>query len=112
MPMYKMKSSKNITHFTFLSAILFYLNKSLWCLGQKIHPWGFDQTERGFSLGTPVSSNNKTDLHDITEILLKVALNTIKPNHQTERNVCVGNKPLLYILQITVNPYFNSRNYC
>ena len=30
-----------------------------------------------FSLGTPVSSNNKTDCHDIiTEILLKVALNT------------------------------------
>ena len=29
-------------------------------------------------VGTPVS--NKTDCHDITEILLKVALNTIKPN--------------------------------
>ena len=27
-----------------------------------------------------VSSTNKTDCHDITEILLKVALNTIKPN--------------------------------
>jgi hypothetical protein len=26
----------------------------------------------------PVSSINKSDLHDITEILLKVALNTIK----------------------------------
>jgi hypothetical protein len=26
---------------------------------------------------TPVFSNNKTDSHDITEILLKVALNTI-----------------------------------
>jgi hypothetical protein len=26
---------------------------------------------------TPVSSTNKTDCHDITEILLKVALNTI-----------------------------------
>ena len=26
--------------------------------------------------GTPVSSTNKTDSHDITEILLKVALNT------------------------------------
>jgi hypothetical protein len=32
----------------------------------------------GGSLGTPVSSTNKTDRHDITEILLKVALNTIK----------------------------------
>ena len=27
--------------------------------------------------GTPVFSNNKTDLHNITEILLIVALNTI-----------------------------------
>ena len=30
-----------------------------------------------FSPGTPVSSTNKTDRNDITEILLKVALNTI-----------------------------------
>ena len=30
-----------------------------------------------FSLGNPVSSTNKTDLHDILEILLKVALNTL-----------------------------------
>jgi hypothetical protein len=30
-----------------------------------------------FSPGTPVSSTNKTDHHDIPEILLKVALNTI-----------------------------------
>jgi hypothetical protein len=30
-----------------------------------------------FSSGTPVSSTNKTDHYDITEILLKVALNTI-----------------------------------
>ena len=30
-----------------------------------------------FSSGTPVSSINKTDRHDTTEILLKVALNTI-----------------------------------
>ena len=36
---------------------------------------------RWFSPGTPVSSTNKTDRHDITEILLKVALNTIK--HKT-----------------------------
>ena len=30
-----------------------------------------------FSLDTPVSSTNKTDCHDLTEILLKVAFNTI-----------------------------------
>jgi len=34
-------------------------------------------TGQWFSPGTPVSSTNKTDRHDITEILLKVALNTI-----------------------------------
>ena len=34
-------------------------------------------TGRWFSPGTPVFSTNKTDHHDITEILLKVALNTI-----------------------------------
>jgi hypothetical protein len=36
-----------------------------------------------FSLGTTVSSTNKTDRHYITEILLKVALNTIKQTKQT-----------------------------
>jgi hypothetical protein len=34
-------------------------------------------TGQWFSSGTAVSSTNKTDYHDITEILLKVALNTI-----------------------------------
>jgi hypothetical protein len=38
------------------------------------------ETGRWFSLGNPVSSTNKTDCHDITEILLKVVLNTINPN--------------------------------
>jgi hypothetical protein len=35
---------------------------------------------RWLSPGTPVSSTNKTDRHDITGILLEVALNFIKPN--------------------------------
>ena len=39
-----------------------------------------DLREVVFSPGTPVSSTNKTDCHNITEILLKVALNTIKPH--------------------------------
>jgi hypothetical protein len=38
-------------------------------------------TGRWFSLSTPVSSPNKSDRHDIIEILLKVALNTITPTH-------------------------------
>jgi hypothetical protein len=33
--------------------------------------------DQWFSPGTPDSSTNKTDRHDITEILLKGALNTI-----------------------------------
>jgi hypothetical protein len=36
-------------------------------------------TGRWFFPGPPVSSANK-DRHDITEILLKMALNKIKPN--------------------------------
>jgi hypothetical protein len=34
-------------------------------------------TGRWFSLGAPVSPTNKTDRHNVAEILLKVALNTI-----------------------------------
>jgi hypothetical protein len=41
-------------------------------------------TGRWFSPGTVVSSTNKTDHHDITEILLKVALNTITCNQRCE----------------------------
>ena len=48
---------------------------------------------RWFSPGTPVSSTNKTDRHDITEILLKVVLNTITPN-PTKNNSCKQRKRL------------------
>ena len=41
-------------------------------------------TGQWFSPGTPVSSTNKTFSHDITEILLKVMLNTIRPNTLTQ----------------------------
>jgi hypothetical protein len=45
-------------------------------------------TGQWFSPGPPVSSNNKTDSHDIAEILLKVALNTIKQtNKQTSYDI-------------------------
>ena len=39
-----------------------------------------DTNCQSLSPGTPVSSTNKTDRHNTTEILLKVALNTINPN--------------------------------
>ena len=40
---------------------------------------------RWFSPGTLVSSTNKTDHHDITEILPKVALNTLPPTFNSYR---------------------------
>ena len=48
-----------------------------------------DKLCQWFSPGSPVSSTNKTDHHDITEILLKVALNTIK---QTNKDNILHNK--------------------
>ena len=48
-------------------------------------------TGQWFSLGPLVSSTNKTDCHNITGILLKVALNTINPNpiHTFESRIFV-----------------------
>jgi hypothetical protein len=41
-----------------------------------------DLRQVGGFLPVPVSSINKTDHHDIAEILLKVALNTIKKTNK------------------------------
>ena len=41
-------------------------------------------TGQWFSTGTLVSSTNKTNCHDMAEILLKVALNTINQPNQTK----------------------------
>ena len=53
-------------------------------LCDKVCQWLTVATGQCFSQGPPVSSSDKTDYHDITEILLKVALNTIK---QTNKNL-------------------------
>jgi hypothetical protein len=39
----------------------------------------FFHNKFGFSLDTPVSYTNKTDLHDKTKVLLKVMINIITP---------------------------------
>ena len=52
-------------------------------------------TGRWFSPGPSVSSTNKTDRHNITEIFLKVALNTIK---QTNINDSDWNNCVLLVL--------------
>ena len=49
-------------------------------LSNKVCQWL--ATGHWFSPGPPVSSTNETDRHDITEILLKVALNTIKQTYK------------------------------
>jgi hypothetical protein len=74
-------------------------------------------TGRWFCPGTPLSSTNKTDRHDITEILLKAALNTINhtpqpPVHWSEKRNLVGwividvilkfNKRHLYICNLVI----------
>ena len=61
--------------------------------------WGFHEikvcqwfeTDLWFSTGPLVSSINKTDRHNITEILLKVALSTIKPNQTNPQNFNFSN---------------------
>jgi hypothetical protein len=61
-------------------------------LCDKVYQWL--ATGRWFSPGTPVSSTNKTDHHDIAEILLKVALNTISPNPKKHDNELARKKYL------------------
>jgi hypothetical protein len=46
-------------------------------LGSTVKPFQVVAAGRWLSPGTPVSSTYKTDYDDRTEILLKVALNTI-----------------------------------
>jgi hypothetical protein len=57
-------------------------------------------TGRWFSPGTPVSSNNKTDHHDITEILMKVALNTVnKPSIRFQNNLFFWSHNMIFNFQ-------------
>jgi len=67
---------------------IFFLPETSAC-GDKVCQWL--ATGLWFSPGPPVSSTNKTDRHDISEILLKVALNTIKQaNKQTSFDVMLN----------------------
>ena len=53
------------------------------------YPFGSDKVYQllahgwWFSSGTPASSTTKTGRHDIAEILLKVALNTVNQTNKT-----------------------------
>ena len=79
-------------------------------------------TGRWFSLCTPVSSTNKTDCQDITEILLKVALNPeifIKSLQEEKLLLKVALNPKIFIknlqeekflLKMTLNPKIFIKN--
>ena len=59
---------------------------------------------------TPISSTNKTDHHDITDILLKVALTWLK--HQINLNIFTINVEWWYSISPSykVTPYTMSKN--
>ena len=79
-------------------------------------------TGRWFSLCTPVSSTNKTDCQDITEILLKVALNPkifIKSLQEEKLLLKVALNPKIFIknlqeekllLKVALNPKIFIKN--
>jgi hypothetical protein len=61
------------------------------------------------SLGIPVSSTNKTDHHDITEILLEVALKTIIINqsHPPSNHIAFKEKSVMLNLNYEKNHTIN-----
>ena len=63
------------------------------------------ETDRWFSPGTPVSSTNKTDHHEITKILLKVALNTITLTLITESIHLLDNNYSLVVSSFLLRIY-------
>ena len=74
-------SDRMVVGFTSTYAISAYHQRCCECESRS--GWGvivcqWLATGRWFSPGPPVSSTNKTDRHDISEKLLKVALNTTK----------------------------------
>jgi hypothetical protein len=56
---------------------------------------------RWFSLGPLVSSINETDRHDISEILLKVALNSIKQTNKPKKTQYLRSHKVLHIMFIS-----------
>ena len=66
------------------------------------------QQVRRFSPGTPASATNKTYHHDITELLLKVALNTINQiNLNGKKSLICNTVVITYQLEMLC---YNSEN--
>ena len=60
-----------------------------------------------FSLDTPFSATNKTDRHDITEIMLKVTLNTIDQTYMTDWLINFSYTTALHIFTGQKLPFYN-----
>jgi hypothetical protein len=88
--MFTVKSQLIVYIFTVKSQLIVYMFSQVFVC-QKL------TTGRCFSPGTPVSSTNKTDSHDITEILLEVALSTKKTqiNWDFTVDICIFHYALL-----------------
>ena len=71
---------------------------TLYLIQHYVTSYQWPVTYRWFSPCTPVSSINKTDRHDIAEILLKVAFNTI---NQPSPFSCISFTPFLTRMNIT-----------
>ena len=70
-------------------------------------------TDRWFSPGLPVSSTHITDRHDITEIFLKVALNTITITSNSKMKfviIYILNLKLIYLLTFMILIYISKWN--
>jgi hypothetical protein len=59
-----------------------------------------------FSPDTRVSSTNKTDRYDITEILLKVALNTLNQNFDSNQNLSYVDEAIVKLGKVHCSPSF------
>jgi len=62
---------------SFVSDLMLWVRIRARCTTLCDKVWQWLAADRWFAPGTPVSSTNKTERHDITEILFKVALNII-----------------------------------
>ena len=90
----------------FLGLIIIFRPPVIRYWGIKFYPCLYvSQTGLWFFTGTPVSPANKIDRHDITEILLKVELNTInqtKPTFAQLKYIWTSLVKLLYYHMVMV----------
>ena len=74
------EKSRNKRRFNVFNSVFYHFG--VYTVSVYLHEWGM----QNIYPGTSISSTNKNNRHDITEILLKVALNTI--NQTKPKAVC------------------------